>query len=398
MDLAVKDLGRHAGRFAATVVGVGILVAIVLVMNGMYRGNVADGLWLVDHTDADLWVVERGRGGPFNESSRVAQDLHRSVLAVPGVAKASPFITYSVQRDLAGRSQQFTIIGYDVLGGLGGPPRLSAGREIRAPRFEAVADAKLGLAPGVGIRLGLRDYTIVGVTRGAVDLGGNPLLYMSLPDAQEVLYQQDNDAIRAARASATRALEADGYSPAEAERLLPFASGADTRTIAAILVKSAPGERIDAVGGRIEQRVSLEAFTREEERALLLQGRLSRMTAILGLFRMLLVIVSVVIMALIVYVLTMEKIRALATLKLIGAPNRTIVRLILEQSLLLAALAFAAGYGLVAATHDRFPRTLVVERFDTLVTFGVILAGGVFASLFAMWRALRTPPALALGG
>jgi putative ABC transport system permease protein len=57
------------------------------------------------------------------------------------------------------------------------------------------------------------------------------------------------------------------------------------------------------------------------------------MSAVLGLFRALLIIVSIVIIALIVYVLTIEKIRSIATLKLIGAPNWVIVRLIMEQSL-----------------------------------------------------------------
>ncbi len=398
MDLAIKDVRRHVGRFAATVAGVGLLIAIVLVMNGMYRGNIKDGLWFVEHTSVDLWVVERGRGGPFNEPSRVAQGLYRSVEAIPGVARASPFITYSVQRELAGQSTHFTIIGYDVLGGLGGPPEVNAGRAIRAPRYEVVADAKLGLRVNQRFRLGLHDYTVVGLCRGAVDLGGNPLLYMALPDAQQVLYQQDNEAIRSSQVASRQAIEAQGYSPAEAARLLAMVSAADTRTIAAVLVTITPGANLDEVKAAIEQRLFLSAFTPGEERELLLRGRLSKMTQILALFRVLLVIVSVVIMALIVYVLTMEKIRALATLMLIGAPNRVIVRLILEQSLALATLGFATAWGLVALTHSRFPRTLVFERLDTVVTFAVMLVGGVVASLFGIWRALRTPPALALGG
>ena len=64
MDLALKDIRRHAGKFVATIVGVAMLLAIVLVMNGIYQGNIADGTWLIDNTATDLWVVERGRGGP----------------------------------------------------------------------------------------------------------------------------------------------------------------------------------------------------------------------------------------------------------------------------------------------------------------------------------------------
>jgi putative ABC transport system permease protein len=243
----------------------------------------------------------------------------------------------------------------------------------------------------------LHDYNVVGLTKGAVDLGGNPILYMALPDAQAVLYQMDNEAIRSARVATRRAIEAQGYSASEAEHLLPVATASETQTIAAVLVKLAPGANVETVRDGIEQRLFLSAFTVGEQRELLLQGRLSKMTAILGLFRTLLLVVSVVIMALIVYVLTMEKLRALATLKLIGAPNRMLVRLILEQSLALAALGFAFGYGLVQLTHTRFPRRLVLEPFDTFVTLAVILGGGVVASLFGIWRALRTPASLALG-
>ena len=66
MDLALRDIRRHLGKFFATAVGVGMLLAIVLVMNGIYRGNSFDGIWLIENTAADLWVVELGRGGPFN--------------------------------------------------------------------------------------------------------------------------------------------------------------------------------------------------------------------------------------------------------------------------------------------------------------------------------------------
>src|SRR5512134_193092 len=177
MDLAVKDIRRHLGKFIATIVGVGLLLTIVLVMNGIYQGNIADGVWLIENTATDLWIVERGRGGPFNESSRIPGDTHKSVAATPGVAQASPLIVYSAQRDIGGESQQFTIIGYDVFGGLGGPGRLVAGRRIEAAHWEAVADARLGVSLNDSMKLGNHVYTVVGLTRGAVDPAGNPVIY-----------------------------------------------------------------------------------------------------------------------------------------------------------------------------------------------------------------------------
>jgi putative ABC transport system permease protein len=397
MDLAIKDIRRHLGKFVATIVGVGLLLTIVLVMNGIYQGNIADGVWLIENTAADLWVVERGRGGPFNESSRIPADAYKSVAATPGVARASPFIAYSAQREVGGASQQFTIIGYDVFGGLGGPGRIVAGRPIRAAHYEMVADAKLGLALGDTVRLATHDYTVVGITRSAVDSGGNPLVYLSLPDAQAVQFQQDNRALEAARAANLKRLERAGYTAEQAARLLPLLSSA-TDTINAVLVQLAPGADRERVRAAIRDWLHFNVYTSTEERDLMLEGRLARMSGVLGLFRSLLVVVSIVIIALIVYVLTIEKIRSIATLKLIGAPNRVIVRLIMEQSLALTLASFVVAYALARLIEPRFVRTLVFLPEETAATFLVMLAGGVVASLMAIWHALRTPPQLALGG
>lgn len=397
MDLAIKDVRRHLGKFAATIAGVGLLLSIVLIMNGIYQGNIGDGVWLIDHIAADLWVVERHRGGPFNEQSRIPEDAYRSVAATPGVAQASPLIIYTMEREIHGASQHFTLIGYDVFGGLGGPGRLVAGRSIQRAHYEMVADMKLGLALGETLRLGVHDYTVVGLTKGAVDSGGNPLAYLSLADTQEVLYQQDNEALLAQRAESRRMLERADYTPDQADKLLPLLA-TRTESISAVLVKLLPGADPQATAQRISDWLYYNVYTTEQERDLMLKGRLKLMSAILGLFRALLITVAIVIIALLIYVLTMEKIKAIATLKLIGADNWVIVRMILEQSLVLTVASFLFAYGVVMATHDKFPRSLVLLPSETLITFAIMLAGGVLASFLGIWHALRTPPSLALGG
>ncbi|MCM2313326.1 MAG: ABC transporter permease [Steroidobacteraceae bacterium] len=397
MDLALKDIRRHLGKFLATTAGVGMLLAIVLVMNGIYRGNIVDGVWLIENTATDLWVVERGRGGPFNESSRMPLDSHKSVAATPGVAMASPMVLYTAQREIGGASQQFTIVGYDVFGGLGGPGLIVAGRAILAAHWEMLADRKLGLRLGETVTLGDDRYTVVGITGGAVDASGNPLVYLSLPDAQKVQFEQDKRALVAARAATLLRLEALGIRGEQAERLLPLVSGSGS-TINAVLVRLAPGADGEAVARHIRDWLYFSVYTTEQERTLMLEGRLRRISTVLGLFRALLVTVSIVIIALIVYVLTIEKIRSIATLKLIGAPNSLIVRLIMTQSLLLTLGSFVLAYGLRELIAPGFPRTLAFTTVETATTFAVMLAGGVLASLLAVWHALRTPPQLALGG
>jgi len=397
MELALKDIRRHLGKFLATIVGVALLLTIVLLMNGIYQGNIADGIWLIENTGTDLWVVERGRGGPFNEPSRIPLDSAKSVAATPGVARASPLVLYTAQRELGGTSQQFTVIGYDVFGGLGGPGRLVLGRGIEAPHYEMVADRKLGLALGDRVPLGDDVYRVVGITGGAVDAAGNPLVYLSLPDAQKVQFEQDKRALAAARAASLKTLQDAGYGAEQATRLLPLLAATGSN-VNAVLVRLAPGADARAVAQHLRDWLYFNVYTGDEERSLMLDGRLSRISGVLGLFRALLVAVSIVIIALIVYVLTIEKIRSIATLKLIGAPNGVIVRLIMTQSLLLTLASFALAYGLRGIIAPGFPRSLAFLAHETAVTFAVMLAGGVLASLMAIWHALRTPPQLALGG
>lgn len=398
MDLAVKDIRRHLGKFVATIVGVSMLLAIVLVMNGIYRGNIADGVWLIDHTVTDLWVVERGRGGPFNESSRMPADAWKSVAATPGVARASPLVLYTAQRSLGrGAEQQFTVVGYDVFGGLGGPGRIEQGRTLQAAHHEMVVDRKLGLALGERVALSGDTYTVVGLTAGAVDASGNPIVYLSLPDAQAVQFEQDDRAVVAARAATLQRLEGAGYAAEQALRLLPLVGSAPAQ-VNAVLVKLAPGADGAAVAQHIRDWLYFNVYTTAEERTLMLEGRLSRMSGVLGLFRTLLLLVSIVIIALIVYVLTIEKIKSIATLKLIGAPNRVIVRLIMEQSLALTLASFGGAWLLRELIAPGFPRTLYFVPQETAITFAVMLVGGVLASGMAVWHALRTPPQLALGG
>ena len=124
MDLAVYDLKLHKGRFIATVIGVGLLFTIVLAMNGLYRGNIYEGLSIIEATNPDLWVVERYRGGPFNEQSTMSEVLIITASRrFPGWRRPVPSFTYTVERQIGGKSRHFSIIGYDVFGGSGRPAK-----------------------------------------------------------------------------------------------------------------------------------------------------------------------------------------------------------------------------------------------------------------------------------
>jgi len=397
MDLAIRDIKQHLGRFLATVVGIGLLFAIVLSMNGIYRGFVFEGLSLINITNPDLWVVERYRGGAINEQSILPEFFHYSVAAMPGVEKASPFIVYPVERRIAGESRRFTIIGYDVFTGLGGPKNFTAGRPITQAHYEAVAHQKLGLRLGQNFRLGLHTYTVVGLTKEVTSPDGEALLYLSLPDAQEVIWLPDNEEVRNQRLRVYQSLVRPGFfTPQEAEKYLSR-YGIDTHRINAVLVRLAPGAQAKEVVRQIKDYLYLSVFTTPEQIQIMFKGRLDRPQRQLLLFRTLLLIVSVVIIAMVIFTLTMEKIRSIAVMKLIGAPNRVIIRLIMEQSILLTACSFFIGWIIIHNAYHLWPRLVLLTPGDDLTTLGLALTGGIIASLLGIWKALKTPPALALG-
>ena len=396
MNLALRDMKQHKGRFLATILGVGLLFAIVLAMNGIYRGNIYEGTSIIRTANPDLWVVERGRGGPFNEQSILPEFFHYSVAAVPGVEKASPFIVYAVERLIKRKSRRFTIIGYDVFSGLGGPQAIYAGRGIWQAHYEMVAHEKLGVALGEKVPLGLHTYTVVGLTKEAVAPDSEPLIYLSLPDAQEVLFQRDNEEIRNQRIRLLHSLTQRGLLQEQAEKLLPDVEP-DTHLVNAILVKLAAGANSTEVARHIEKWLYFSVYTTEEQVQLILKGRLLQINKQLWLFRSLLLTVAIVIVSLVIYTFTMEKIRSIAVMKLLGAPNRVIIRLVVEQTLMLTVTSFFVGAILMNNLHQKFPKLVLLTMGDQLITFLVALAAGLVASLLGVWRALKTEPALALG-
>ena len=130
----------------------------------------------------------------------------------------------------------------------------------------------------------------------------------------------------------------------------------------------------------------------EEQRELLLKGNVDRARCLLGLIRSLLIAVSAIIMALILYTLTLDKLHDIAMLKLIGARNSVILGLILQQALLLGLLGFGIAYLLGQWVFPRFPRRVVIVREDLFWLAAIVLGISLLASLLGVWKAMRVEP------
>ena len=94
----------------------------------------------------------------------------------------------------------------------------------------------------------------------------------------------------------------------------------------------------------------------------------------------------------------MEKLKQIATLKLIGAPDRTIVSLIVQQSLALGVVGWGFGLILILLIKDYFPRRVVLEPVNAAALGGIIIVVCIAASGLGVRAALKVDPATAIGG
>ncbi len=396
MNLAVRDVRHRLGRFLLTALGLGLLLGTVMAMGGIYRGLVEDALALVRMSGADLWVVQKDTNGPFAETSRVPEDVARTIRAVPGVRDARPVAFQTLQLRVGAKPFRAQLVGHQP-GAMGAPTAVVAGRPMVQSRYEMLVDRRAGVPLGAEIRIGRQAFTVVGLTDGVVSSAGDPAAFVSLRDAQEIQFLKANEAVRNERARLQADLDAaPAVAGVPAAALAPIVQ--DTHLANAVLVRLEPWADPRDVAARIERWNHYHAMTTDEQEDLLAKSVIERNRQQILLFRIILLSVSTVVIALVVFTMTMEKTRDIATLKIIGAPDRKIVGLILQQALALGVLGYGLGGLLISLTHQYFPRRVAILPFDQYVLFAIVLVICVLASVFGIRRALRVSPTLALGG
>jgi len=402
MNLAIRDIRFNLGRFIFTAIGLGMLLMIVMGMGGIYRGLVEDATLLVDEIDADLWVVQYGTRGPFAEISRLPTNLGDRVAAVKGVASARRFVLHTIQREKSGKPLRISVTGLDWPLDKGEWLPLVEGRPLGQNHFEMVADQTLKLTLGERVRLGKDTYTVVGITSGMLSSAGDGLAFFTVSDALAIQFDLPGEAIRlerSARRRRTGEVDVGNVNPA----LLEVVSGPtgqipslSSPMISAVLVKVEPGTDPKAVAETLAGWSDVSVYDHHQARELLLSGPVEKSRLQIGLFRVLLSIISTVVMALILYTMTLDKIPAIALLKLIGASNRVILWMILQQAIILGVLGYLIAFLVGTQLFPLFPRRVVLSNPDLVLLAEIVLGISLVSSLLGIWKAASVSPYQAL--
>jgi putative ABC transport system permease protein len=397
MNLALRDIRHKLSRFLLTAVGIGLLLMIVMGMAGIYQGLSEDALSFLERTRADLWIVQKGTRGPFAEISRIPWNLEDRAYSVTGVGRARAFVSHTIQREYQGKPLRMVVQGLAWPKDSGSGLPLTAGRALAQAHYEMLADRSLGLRLGDRIPLGKDVYTIVGITAGMIGPSGDGMAFFTIPDSIAIQYDTPGEAVRLerqARRSRLQKQDLGNMQPQLLERAAGPASqlpALGTQNVSAIMLNVAPGVDPARVAKVISGWSDVTVYPNDVQRELLLKS-IERNRRQLGMFRKLLVIISAIIMALILYTLTLDKIHDIAMLKLMGARNAVIVSLILQQALLLGALGYGLAYAIGLWVFPLFPRRVAITG-ENLVQLALIVAAiSVIASLLGIWKAMTIQP------
>jgi putative ABC transport system permease protein len=241
-----------------------------------------------------------------------------------------------------------------------------------------VANRTAGLVLGDRVALGRNTFTVVGLTQHQVSSGGDPAVYVTLPDAQR--------------------LQFDLAPPAARLKLARGDGGSSRDTVNAVVARLHPNASSDSVASTIRRWKHLAAITQEAQENILTLSLVDRARRQIALFTGLLLVVSAVIIALIIYTMTMEKLKQIATLKLIGAPDRTIIGMIVQQAMALGFIGFAIGGVFIVNVQDYFPRRVVLEPDNVVILGAIVFVVCLLSSVLGVRAALSVDPATALGG
>ena len=356
VPVARRNILSDRRRLVISTLGVGLAVALILLLEGLWGGLLAGISAYPDRVGADLFVREPGTMA-LTEGA-VPLSAVANIQKIPGVQRADPVIAKYVVLDLHGTKEAVSVIGSPP-GAMGGPWDITAGRATQADG-EVVMDETLAADHGIGVgdtvAVQGQPFKVVGLSSRTRTFTGGGFVFMSLAAAEGLF--------------------------------------GESRTATFILVRTSSPASVEAAVRGTRLAVDPPAAVAAGERELY-AGILGRV------FNLMLVIAfaaGTLIVALTVYSGVVDRLREYGIAKAMGARRRRLFRIVVGQTLVLAAIGMVEGFVLFAVAsqvlvrlHPQFPSSLTVGALG-----GVVISVGVMALLAAIvptQRVARLDPA-----
>jgi len=168
--------------------------------------------------------------------------------------------------------------------------------------------------------------------------------------------------------------------------------------IYAVIASVKPGYDAGKIAAEIRKWYHKSVYTGKQQRIVLTRHVVEKASKQIGLFTVILIAVATIIIALIIYTMTLEKMKEISIMKLIGLPNSMIIKMIVEETLLLGVLAFIFGNIFAHLIYGKFPKNVVLELNDAWLLFGIVVIASIFASFIGVKKVINADPTSAIGG
>jgi len=172
----------------------------------------------------------------------------------------------------------------------------------------------------------------------------------------------------------------------------------NSHMVNAIVATVKPGYVVAKIAKKIRIWQHKSVYTNKNEKYILTKNVIQRASKQIGMFTAILILVATIIIALIIYTMTLEKIKEISIMKLIGVPNFTIIKMIFQESILLGFLAFIFGNIFAHLIYTKFPKRVLLELPDAWILFLVITVASIIASLVGIRKVIKADPSMAIGG
>jgi putative ABC transport system permease protein len=344
LAITFRDLIYRYRQFLIAVVGAGVVFAMALVLTGMSNSFRVEVNNTVDSVGADAWVLPDGSTGPFTSFGAFPQDSVDQVAEMAGVEQADPLAIVPTTTDFEGEVRPLRLLGHRH-GGLG-TPKVVDGRSADR-RGEVVVDDRLGADVGERIDLAGTELTVVGVAHGLTLLGGIPNVYASVEDVQEIAFQ-----------------------------------GAQLVTT------------VVTTGTPTDPTTDLAVLTSEQVKDDTLHAMKDAVSSI-DTSRALMWVVAAIIVAALMYVSSLERLRDFAVLKSLGSSSRLLFFGVAVQAVTITLLAAVFAIGAAQLLKPMFALPIAVPGSAFLVLPAVAILVGLLSSLVALRRAIAVDPSSA---
>lgn len=345
LSITLFDLRYRTRQFLIAIFGAALVFAIGMLNAGLSNSFSVEVDHFTTQIGADRWVLPVGSSGPMTSFAAIPQSAVDQVRAVGDVVRADPLITVPFETVHSARgATSGTLIGF-VPGGIGDlPPQ--KGRAARSPG-EADVDRRLHLGVGERFSIAGHTMTVVGVTEHRTINGGIPVVSTTITDARAIVFG------------------GNAFETVIATRGVPVALPAQ-----------------------------LHALTTAQVHEDTLRPLLSPMSSLKKSMEMMWVIAAVIVAALL-YVSSLERVRDFAVLKAIGSSNRSIFAGVAVQAVVVTLLGAAIAAATANLLKPLFPLPVVIPLW-AFVTLPLVAVGvGILASLVALRRAVGVDPSLA---